>query len=123
MIVWITHVKVGHRQTPYKQKTRPRAGFFVCVARIALTSLWPFPIMCAVADVCVEYGSLAQLVEQWTLNPLVEGSNPSRPTSKIKACSDAGFIYLLLRRLLITCTHVIPVECHRDRHEALCYKP
>ena len=21
MIVWITHVKVGHRQTPYKQKT------------------------------------------------------------------------------------------------------
>ena len=25
-------------------------------------------------------GPLAQLVEQWTLNPLVEGSNPSRPT-------------------------------------------
>ncbi len=27
-------------------------------------------------------GSLAQLVEQRTLNPLVEGSNPSRPTNK-----------------------------------------
>ena len=25
-------------------------------------------------------GPLAQLVEQWTLNPLVEGSSPSRPT-------------------------------------------
>ena len=25
-------------------------------------------------------GPLAQLVEQWTFNPLVEGSNPSRPT-------------------------------------------
>jgi hypothetical protein len=29
-------------------------------------------------------GPLAQLVEQWTLNPLVEGSNPSRPTKKDK---------------------------------------
>ena len=26
------------------------------------------------------HGSLAQLVEPRTLNPLVEGSNPSRPT-------------------------------------------
>jgi hypothetical protein len=26
-------------------------------------------------------GPLAQLVEQWTLNPLVEGSNPSWPTN------------------------------------------
>lgn len=25
-------------------------------------------------------GSLAQLVEQWTFNPLVIGSNPIRPT-------------------------------------------
>ena len=29
-----------------------------------------------------DFGPLAQLVEQWTLNPLVEGSNPSRPTIK-----------------------------------------
>ena len=28
-------------------------------------------------------GSLAQLVEQRTFNPLVAGSNPARPTSKI----------------------------------------
>ena len=27
------------------------------------------------------HGSLAQLVEPRTLNPLVEGSNPSRPTT------------------------------------------
>lgn len=26
------------------------------------------------------YGLLAQLVEQWTLNPSVAGSNPSQPT-------------------------------------------
>src|SRR4030067_3843188 len=47
--------------------------------------------MRAAFDVCHQNGSLAQLVEQWTLNPLVVGSNPTRPTSKIKACSDAGF--------------------------------
>jgi hypothetical protein len=29
MIVWITHVKVGHRQTPYKQQSPPREGFAV----------------------------------------------------------------------------------------------
>ena len=54
-----SHVKVGHRQTPCKQTTRPRAGFFVCIA-VAV---------------------------------------------------------------LVTCTRVIPVEYHRDRHEALYYKP
>ena len=32
----------------------------------------------------VSIGPLAQLVEQWTLNPLVEGSNPSWPTKRIK---------------------------------------
>ena len=25
-----SHAKVGHRQTPYKQQTRPRAGSVVC---------------------------------------------------------------------------------------------
>ena len=30
MIVWITHVKVGHRQTPYKQKpSGEHLGVFV----------------------------------------------------------------------------------------------
>ncbi len=35
-------------------------------------------------------GSLAQLVEQRTLNPLVEGSNPSRPTNKDGSIPDTG---------------------------------
>lgn len=28
-----------------------------------------------------DYGTVAQLVEQRTFNPFVEGSNPSRPTN------------------------------------------
>lgn len=35
----------------------------------------------------LQNGPLAQLVEQWTLNPLVEGSNPSWPTNKINELS------------------------------------
>ena len=35
-------------------------------------------------------GSLAQLVEQRTLNPFVAGSIPARPTNQ-KACYEAGF--------------------------------
>jgi hypothetical protein len=31
-------------------------------------------------------GPLAQLVEQWTFNPLVTGSNPVRPTKKPTNC-------------------------------------
>ena len=29
MIVWITHAKVGHRQTPYKHQSPPCEGFGV----------------------------------------------------------------------------------------------
>ena len=36
MIVWITHVKVGHRQTPYKQQSPPCEGFVVCGGRVEL---------------------------------------------------------------------------------------
>ena len=37
--------------------------------------------MCTVDfEVSMQGGSLAQLVEQRTFNPLVEGSNPSQPT-------------------------------------------
>ena len=36
-------------------------------------------------------GSLAQSVEQRTFNPLVEGSNPSRPTTKNKASTERCF--------------------------------
>jgi hypothetical protein len=32
-----------------------------------------------------QVGTLAQLVEQRTFNPLVAGSNPARPTSLAKA--------------------------------------
>ena len=37
------------------------------------------------------HGSLAQLVEPRTLNPLVEGSNPSRPTKMYKASKAKRF--------------------------------
>jgi hypothetical protein len=37
-------------------------------------------------------GPLAQLVEQETLNLLVEGSSPSRPTIPLPA-PDAGFLF------------------------------
>ena len=36
MIVWITHVKVGHRQTPYKRNSPPREGFCVYGGRCDL---------------------------------------------------------------------------------------
>jgi hypothetical protein len=32
------------------------------------------------------FGSLAQLVEQRTFNPLVAGSNPARPTKEFSKC-------------------------------------
>ena len=41
-------------------------------------------------------GSLAQLVEQRTLNPFVAGSIPARPTRFDKACSDAGLFHLAI---------------------------
>lgn len=37
----------------------------------------------------VAYGALAQLVEQWTLNPSVVGSSPTRPTINNK---DLGYL-------------------------------
>ena len=36
---------------------------------------------CYAGRIDTSIGPLAQLVEQWTLNPLVEGSNPSWPTT------------------------------------------
>ena len=42
-------------------------------------------------------GSLAQLVEQRTLNPFVAGSIPARPTSIYKASSDGSlFIFCVI---------------------------
>src|SRR5882672_10478156 len=34
-------------------------------------------------------GPLAQLVEHWTFNPLVAGSNPARPTIQTRSIPDA----------------------------------
>ena len=39
-------------------------------------------------------GPLAQLVEQLTLNQLVEGSNPSRPTNKNKRLQKCRCFFL-----------------------------
>ncbi|VXC38776.1 hypothetical protein BURKHO8Y_210442 [Burkholderia sp. 8Y] len=54
------------------------------------------------------FGSLAQLVEQRTFNPLVAGSNPARPTKEFKglqvqACNPLSFVRFLCRgRALIS---------------------
>jgi hypothetical protein len=48
-----------------------------------------------------DFGPLAQLVEQWTFNPLVVGSNPTRPTNK-------STTYLILA-VPGSCRCVIPV--------------
>jgi hypothetical protein len=42
------------------------------------------------AGLCCGGGPLAQLAEQWTFNPLVEGSSPSRPTSRDR--EDSGYL-------------------------------
>ena len=44
--------------------------------------------MASLAQPDVSFGSLAQLVEQRTFNPLVAGSNPARPTSIIKGLGE-----------------------------------
>jgi hypothetical protein len=46
------------------------------------------------------FGSLAQLVEQRTFNPLVAGSNPARPTKEFseKANLRVGFFVLGSRK-------------------------
>jgi hypothetical protein len=39
MIVWITHAKVGHRQTPYKVKRPARNGGAFCFVGLIMTCL------------------------------------------------------------------------------------
>ena len=60
----------------------PSTGVFMPGDKVhrwrALTALVPLPIILGLP------GLVAQSVEQWTFNPLVEGSNPSRPTKKNK---------------------------------------
>jgi hypothetical protein len=42
------------------------------------------------------FGSLAQLVEQRTFNPLVAGSNPARPTTNQQKAHEFTFVGFLL---------------------------
>src|SRR5439155_21364027 len=42
------------------------------------------------------FGSLAQLVEQRTFNPLVAGSNPARPTTNHQKAHEFTFVGFLL---------------------------
>jgi hypothetical protein len=60
----------------------PSTGVFMPGDKVhrwrALTALVPLPIILGLP------GLVAQSVEQWTFNPLVEGSNPSRPTKQYK---------------------------------------
>ena len=42
-------------------------------------------------DAIARFGPLAQLAEQWTLNPLVVGSIPTRPTKLSMPVLRAGF--------------------------------
>ena len=41
------------------------------------------------------FGSLAQLVEQRTFNPLVAGSNPARPTTNYQEAHEFRFVGFL----------------------------
>ena len=50
-------------------------------------------------DALYFYGSLAQSVEQRTFNPLVEGSNPSRPTN-IKNLQRLKFYLVITQKIL-----------------------
>jgi hypothetical protein len=43
-------------------------------------------------DRCMVFGSLAQLVEQRTFNPLVAGSNPARPTKIYQEAHELRFV-------------------------------
>ena|GEM_PF-4607850 len=50
-----------------------------------------------------EFGPLAQLVEQWTFNPLVERSSRSRPTiyKALYINRLQGFFYFCYRNILM----------------------
>jgi hypothetical protein len=58
-------------------------------------------------------GSLAQLVEQRTFNPLVAGSIPARPTSKIKGLAEKRLtpFSLPLDVVLLFTSSIIIIAC------------
>jgi hypothetical protein len=43
------------------------------------------------------FGSLAQLVEQRTFNPLVAGSNPARPTKYVREANRSRLAFFVFR--------------------------
>jgi hypothetical protein len=53
-------------------------------------------------------GSLAQLVEQRTFNPLVAGSNPARPTKRFKDLGENRYfqtLFAFLQNVIRLCVH------------------
>ena len=63
-------------------------------------------------------GPLAQLVEQGTLNPKVEGSNPSRPTSTCRSFRRLGGPPALLARTTVVRAGAQPPSHRRRRRNA-----
>ena len=57
------------------------------------------PMKCLTAKtnrrIIIAVGSLAQLVEQLTLNQLVAGSNPARPTNRINHLDHIKYILII----------------------------
>jgi hypothetical protein len=74
----------------------PSTGVFMPGDKVhrwrALTALVPLPIILGLP------GLVAQSVEQWTFNPLVEGSNPSRPTMQNKRLGHLQRRHFCFRR-------------------------
>src|SRR5690606_37413480 len=68
---------------------------------------------------CAKDGSLAQLVEQRTFNPLVGGSNPPRPTRHrgVGSASSPFFFFARLarRRVAVGRRRTVPIRLSRAR--------
>jgi hypothetical protein len=71
MIVWITHAKVGHRQTPYKQQSPPREGFVVCtLSELLANTAHKLPQTSMEASVIMDFGnSFLYHVKSTSLKP------------------------------------------------------
>ena len=63
-------------------------------------------------------GSLAQLVEQRTFNPLVAGSSPARPTTNLQDQMKALRVIVTPFLLAVFALVAIPRKCHQPALEA-----
>jgi hypothetical protein len=73
----------------------------ICL-RVVIASIF---LVHSVTEVVVKvFGSLAQLVEQRTFNPLVAGSNPARPTKYYSEANRSRLAFLFLGPLPTTAT-------------------